>query len=223
MREIDFMRASRECTKWAAHLAPAVLACSLSLGCQDKVSATDSMEPAPEPAAAAQDLPKPAAAEQAATASATPSAEAVATTEKPNGTSSNAVPIRKSTSALAKNTSKRSPAKTGAPATTGKKEVVTQSASAAKAAEPKKVEEPAKPAFTGTPCRQTSFKFAAVRSACQTGGVTKAKNLMKFWTKKAKEKTGKRYKCSACHSSTKTYANKPTGAADLNAMLKAMK
>lgn len=72
------------------------------------------------------------------------------------------------------------------------------------------------------PCLATSFKFAAVRSACEKGGVPKAKALMKAWTNKAKEK-GESYKCATCHDNQKTYTNKPSADADLRKLLDVIK
>ena len=134
-----------------------------------------------------------------------------------------AAPVKKTTKSVAK----KATAQVAKPAvkkvTASKPVEVKKAAAVAAAPKAEEAKKPAAPAFTGTPCRQKAFKFSAVRSACQKGGVKQAKSLMKYWTKKAKEKTGKRYKCSACHSSTKTYVNKPNAASDLNAMLKASK
>jgi hypothetical protein len=79
--------------------------------------------------------------------------------------------------------------------------------------------EPEKPAgYTGPdPCRATSFKFAAVRKACNEGGVKKAKSLMKGIVKRAKD-DGKEVKCSSCHDDTKTYTQKPNAVEDMRAL-----
>lgn len=94
-------------------------------------------------------------------------------------------------------------------------------AKAEPAAAPEPPKEPEAPAIE-KPCLAKSFKFAAVRSACEKGGVPKAKSLMKAWTNKAKEK-GESYKCATCHDNQKTYTNKPSADADLRKLLDIIK
>lgn len=72
------------------------------------------------------------------------------------------------------------------------------------------------------PCRSASFTFSNVRSACQKGGVSQAKSLMKYLVKKAKD-NGTTYKCSSCHSNQKTYTNKSNANADFRKMMEAAK
>ena len=64
------------------------------------------------------------------------------------------------------------------------------------------------------PCKKTKFAFGSVKTACQTGGQGAAKELMKTYTKRGKDK-GLKWKCSTCHSSTKTYENKPNAVSEL--------
>ncbi len=69
--------------------------------------------------------------------------------------------------------------------------------------------------YTGPkPCKKTKFAFGSVKSACNKGGQDAAKSLMKTYTKKGKDK-GFKWKCSTCHSDTKSYANKPNAVSEL--------
>lgn len=72
------------------------------------------------------------------------------------------------------------------------------------------------------PCSAGSFEFPAVESACEKGGVPKAKALMKSWVNKGKEK-GENYKCTSCHDNQRTYSNKPNAVADLRKLLNVIK
>jgi hypothetical protein len=72
------------------------------------------------------------------------------------------------------------------------------------------------------PCLAKSFEFSAVKSACEKGGVPKAKALMKGWTKKAKDK-GEEYKCTTCHDNQRTYTNKPNATSELRKLLDVIK
>lgn len=54
------------------------------------------------------------------------------------------------------------------------------------------------------PCASTSFKIAAVKSACERGGQPEAKKLMKAAVKKAKD-AGESMNCKTCHEDLKTY------------------
>lgn len=73
--------------------------------------------------------------------------------------------------------------------------------------------------YTGDqPCRAKSFQFSSVKTACQKGGVPRAKELMKSMVKKAKDR-GENVKCSSCHTNQKTYENKPNAVADLRKLL----
>jgi hypothetical protein len=64
----------------------------------------------------------------------------------------------------------------------------------------------------------TSFKFAAVRNACEHGGRPEVKALMKNMTKKA-EAAGTELKCNNCHSSLKTYDLRDNAVTDLRKWL----
>lgn len=72
------------------------------------------------------------------------------------------------------------------------------------------------------PCRATSFGFSNVRSACEKGGSSKAKDLMKFLVKKGKD-NGTSFKCSSCHQNQKTFEPKPNAKADFRKLLDATK
>lgn len=99
----------------------------------------------------------------------------------------------------------------------------TKTDSAEKTPTPAVVEpSPKEPPAIEKPCLAKSFKFAAVRSACEKGGVPQAKSLMKAWTNKGKEK-GETVKCATCHDNQKTYTNKPTADADLRKLLDVIK
>ncbi len=74
---------------------------------------------------------------------------------------------------------------------------------------PKKVDQP---------CRAKSFKFGSVKSACEKGGIPRAKSMMKSLVQQAKDK-GKKYKCSSCHTSQKTYENKPNAVSELRKLM----
>ena len=54
------------------------------------------------------------------------------------------------------------------------------------------------------PCVGASFKVAAVKAACESGGQPAAKKLMNKAKKKAQE-LGDEFKCKGCHKDLKTY------------------
>jgi hypothetical protein len=72
------------------------------------------------------------------------------------------------------------------------------------------------------PCRTTKFSFSNVRAACEKGGKSRAKSLMKAQVKKARE-NGTRFKCSSCHASQKTYTLAPNAKSDYRKLLNAAK
>lgn len=87
---------------------------------------------------------------------------------------------------------------------------------------PSKAEPAPKEEATGgykgpNPCVKTTFAFGAVKSACAKGGAAAAKDLMKGYVKRGKDQ-GKNWKCSTCHTDTKTYPNKPNAVADLKSI-----
>lgn len=55
-----------------------------------------------------------------------------------------------------------------------------------------------------TPCSAKSFKFDKVKAACEEGGRSAAKKLMKAAVKKAKA-AGEDINCKSCHTSLKTF------------------
>ena len=67
-------------------------------------------------------------------------------------------------------------------------------------------------------CRTQQFNYAALRNACQQGGVAQAKRVMKQVVSRAKA-AGTALRCSGCHSSLQTYALKPNAVADLKPWL----
>lgn len=68
------------------------------------------------------------------------------------------------------------------------------------------------------PCKTTSFKVKAVEKACNEGGRSAAKDLMKKVVDKAKA-GGVSLKCTSCHVDQKTYALQPNAIADLQRWL----
>lgn len=66
------------------------------------------------------------------------------------------------------------------------------------------------PALADGDC--SKLKLSQVKAACDAGGQKAVKKLMREAVKKAKA-DGKKWKCTECHTSTKTYDLKP-GAAD---------
>jgi hypothetical protein len=68
------------------------------------------------------------------------------------------------------------------------------------------------------PCVNTTFKFAKVKKACESGGQPAVKTLMKATVKKMKA-DGKDVNCKSCHTELKQYENKPNAEADLKGYL----
>lgn len=82
-------------------------------------------------------------------------------------------------------------------------------------AAPKKEASAAAPA---DPCRASSFKTGAVRSACASGGRPAAKQVMKAAVKKAKD-AGTSFKCSSCHTDSSNYGLTGNAQSDLRPWL----
>lgn len=185
-----------------------VASSAASLGCQSSVEPTEESATASLVATAtvATQVPEEPAAPTAAPEAQEPETEATVPSERAAATHA-AKPTRK--------TEEPSPA---AP----KAEPTSKSEPAAK---PAVAAEPAAAApapVIDKPCLAKSFKFASVKSACEKGGVPRAKSLMKGWTDKAKAK-GESYKCASCHDNQRTYTNKPNADADLRKLLDLIK
>ena len=160
-------------------------------------------EPAPSAAPSASTAPAPSATPPAA--SATVPTQAAPTLATGQGGGAAAAP-----------TSKSAPAASTKPAPS----TTTKQPSATGSTPP---DAPAKPTaaakYAGdSPCTATSFKFGAVRSACERGGRPEVKGVMKNVTNKAKA-AGTELKCTSCHTSTKTYELKDNAVEDLRKWL----
>ncbi|HEX2880256.1 MAG TPA: hypothetical protein VHO25_12060 [Polyangiaceae bacterium] len=143
-------------------------------------------------------------------ASAAPPADTAPSAEVPAATEG----TRQGGSAAVAPTSKATPTSSTKPAPNTTTKAPTAPTAADAPATP-----PAAAKYTGdSPCLATSFKFAAVRNACEHGGRPEAKALMKTMTKKA-EAAGTELKCNSCHTSLKTYELKDNAVADLRKWL----
>ncbi len=70
------------------------------------------------------------------------------------------------------------------------------------------------------PCVAKTFKVAAVKEACESGGQKAAKKLMNK-AKKAATAAGEEFKCKGCHKDLKTFElTGPKAVEDLKRFLK---
>lgn len=74
------------------------------------------------------------------------------------------------------------------------------------------------PAPESPPCTTKTFKFKEVEKACKKGGIKAAKAYMKSVVRKAKD-AGQDVSCKSCHTSLKTFENKPNAEADFKKLL----
>jgi hypothetical protein len=107
-----------------------------------------------------------------------------------------------------------------APSPSSKPTVAPAPADTAKTSTAPKPAPPSAPkGYSGDdPCTQKTFKTAQLRAACSSGGRPAAKAFMKNIVNKAKAQ-GENLKCSACHSSVKTFDQKPNALSDLRTWL----